>query len=115
MEFDRYKDAADRGAFQIEVTSEGYSPDLETLVNGVLGASGHRVDWNPAQEPHLLAHDIHRDYAMQDDPDSDSWNADGIVAHSQCQRPWGTPPVPQSRVRARGGLSNLGAEVREGQ
>jgi len=29
---DRYKDAADRGAFQIKVGSEGYPPDLETLV-----------------------------------------------------------------------------------
>jgi general secretion pathway protein G len=26
---DRYKDAADRGAFQIKVGSEGYPPDLE--------------------------------------------------------------------------------------
>src|SRR5512132_2755902 len=32
---DRYKDAALRGAFQIKVGSEGYPPDLETLVNGV--------------------------------------------------------------------------------
>jgi general secretion pathway protein G len=32
---DRYKDAADRGAFQIKLGSDGYPPDLETLVNGV--------------------------------------------------------------------------------
>jgi general secretion pathway protein G len=32
---DRYKDAADRGAFQIKADSEGYPPDLETLVNGI--------------------------------------------------------------------------------
>src|SRR6476620_4755681 len=32
---DRYKDAADRGAFQIKVGTEGYPPDLETLVEGV--------------------------------------------------------------------------------
>src|SRR5881628_2267530 len=32
---DRYKDAADRGAFQIKVGSEGYPPDLDTLVNGI--------------------------------------------------------------------------------
>ena len=32
---DRYKDAADRGAFQIKVGSEGYPPDLDTRVNGV--------------------------------------------------------------------------------
>src|SRR5690348_6041486 len=32
---DRYKDAGDRGSFQIKVGSYGYPPDLETLVNGV--------------------------------------------------------------------------------
>src|SRR5436305_30249 len=32
---DRYKDAADRGAFQIKVGSEGYPPDLDSLVKGV--------------------------------------------------------------------------------
>ncbi|HMK22140.1 MAG TPA: type II secretion system protein, partial [Terriglobales bacterium] len=32
---DRYKDAADRAAFQIKLGSEGYPPDLDTLVNGV--------------------------------------------------------------------------------
>ena len=32
---DRYKDAADRQAFQIKVGTEGYPPDLDTLVKGV--------------------------------------------------------------------------------
>jgi general secretion pathway protein G len=32
---DRYKDAADRGAFQVKLGSDGYPPDLDTLVNGV--------------------------------------------------------------------------------
>src|ERR1700751_4103420 len=32
---DRYKDAADRNAFQIKLGSEGYPPDLDTLVEGV--------------------------------------------------------------------------------
>jgi len=32
---DRYKDTADRGAFQIKLGSEGYPPDLDTLVQGV--------------------------------------------------------------------------------
>jgi general secretion pathway protein G len=32
---DRYKDASERGAFQIKVGSEGYPPDLRTLVDGV--------------------------------------------------------------------------------
>jgi general secretion pathway protein G len=38
---DRYKDAADRNLIRTEVGSEGYPPDLETLVNGVeMGAGG---------------------------------------------------------------------------
>src|SRR5690348_4799607 len=32
---DKYKDAADRGMFQIKLGTEGYPPDLETLVNGI--------------------------------------------------------------------------------
>ncbi len=32
---DRYKDAADRGFVQVKLGSEGYPPDLDTLVEGV--------------------------------------------------------------------------------
>ena len=32
---DRYKDASDRGLIEVKVDTEGYPPDLETLVNGV--------------------------------------------------------------------------------
>jgi general secretion pathway protein G len=32
---DHYKDAADKGAFQVKADSLNYPPDLETLVNGV--------------------------------------------------------------------------------
>ena len=32
---DRYKDASDRGLIQVKLGSEGYPPDLETLVKGV--------------------------------------------------------------------------------
>src|SRR5215475_5517858 len=39
----RYKDLADRNLIRIEVGSEGYPPDLETLVKGVqLGAGNAR-------------------------------------------------------------------------
>ena len=31
---DRYKDAADKHAFQIKLDSQGYPPDLDTLVEG---------------------------------------------------------------------------------
>ena len=40
---DRYKDVADRNLIRTEVGSEGYPPDLETLVKGVqLGAGNDR-------------------------------------------------------------------------
>ena len=32
---DRYKDAADKNAFPIKLDSQGYPPDLDTLVTGV--------------------------------------------------------------------------------
>jgi general secretion pathway protein G len=37
---DRYKAAADQGKFQVQAGSEGYPPDLETLVKGVQMTSG---------------------------------------------------------------------------
>jgi general secretion pathway protein G len=38
---DRYKDAADRNLIRVEVGTQGYPPDLQTLVNGVtIGAGG---------------------------------------------------------------------------
>jgi general secretion pathway protein G len=40
---DRYKDLADRNLIRTEIGSEGYPPDLDTLVKGVqLGASSDR-------------------------------------------------------------------------
>src|SRR5579871_306932 len=86
---DRYKDLADRNLIRIEVGSEGYPPDLETLVKGVqLGAGNDRkirflrkipkdpmtgqADWN------LLA--------VQDDPDSTSWGGKNVFdVHSKSQ------------------------------
>ena len=40
---DRYKDAADKNAFQIKLGTEGYPPDLDTLVNGVEIAGGKKL------------------------------------------------------------------------
>jgi general secretion pathway protein G len=78
---DRYKDAADKNQIRVEVGSEGYPPDLETLVKGVqLGASSDhkirflrkipvdpmtgRADWGLR--------------AVQDDTDSTSWGGKNV-------------------------------------
>ena len=75
---DRYKDAADRGAFQIKVGSEGYPPDLDTLVNGVDVAGKklrflRRIPVDP-----MTGKAEWGMRSMQDDPDSDSWNGDNV-------------------------------------
>lgn len=78
---DRYKDYSDKNLIQVKVGSEGYPPDLETLVKGVnLGASDtqkvrflrripidpmtSRADWGLR--------------SVQDDPDSDSWDGSNV-------------------------------------
>jgi general secretion pathway protein G len=75
---DRYKDAADRQAFQIKVDSYGYPPDLETLVKGV-DVQGKKIRFlrsipidpmTKSQEWGLRS--------MQDDPESDSWGGQNV-------------------------------------
>src|SRR6201988_5575919 len=39
---DRYKEAADRGAFQTKVDSQNYPPDLDELVKGIEGQAGKK-------------------------------------------------------------------------
>ena len=75
---DRYKDAADRAAFQIKVGSEGYPPDLETLVNGV-DSNGKKLKFLrriPVDPMTGKAEWGLR--SMQDDPTSDSWGGDNV-------------------------------------
>ena len=75
---DRYKDAADRGAFQTKVDSQGYPPDLDTLVKGV-DANGkkmrflRRIPIDP-----MTGKDEWGMRAMKDDADSDSWSGDSV-------------------------------------
>jgi general secretion pathway protein G len=78
---DRYKDLADRNLIRVELGSEGYPPDLETLVTGVqLGASSDRkirflrkipVDPVTGRAEWGLR-------AVQDDPDSTSWGGKNV-------------------------------------
>jgi len=76
---DRYKDMADTMAFRTELTSNGYPPDLDTLVNGVTIAGDKKVrflrripvDPMTGQREWGLR-------SVQDDPDSTSWGGDNV-------------------------------------
>jgi len=75
---DRYKDAADRGAFQIKVGSEGYPPVLDTLVNEVEAATKklkflRRIPIDP-----MTGDTDWGLRSMQDDPKSDSWDGNNV-------------------------------------
>ena len=75
---DRYKDAGDRAAFRIKANSFGYPPDLDTLVNGEnVGDNKQRFLRRIPIDPMTGSTDwgLH---AVQDDPDSDSWNGENV-------------------------------------
>ena len=75
---DRYKDAADRGAFQIKVGSEGYPPDLDTLVNGVdVGGKKLRFLRKIPVDP-MTGQAEWGMRSMQDDPASESWGGQSV-------------------------------------
>src|SRR6266576_806173 len=75
---DRYKDAADRGAFQTKVGSEGYPPDLETLVKGIdVGGKKLRFLRRIPVDP-MTGKDEWGMHSMQDDPESDSWDGNNV-------------------------------------
>jgi general secretion pathway protein G len=75
---DRYKDAADQGKFQIKVGSEGYPPDLQTLVDGVdVGGKKLKFLRRIPIDP-MTGNTEWGMRSMQDDPDSDSWGGDNV-------------------------------------
>jgi general secretion pathway protein G len=75
---DRYKDAADRNAFQTKVDSQGYPPDLDTLVKGVdVGGKKVRFLRRIPQDP-MSGNTEWGMRSMQDDPDSDSWGGQNV-------------------------------------
>jgi general secretion pathway protein G len=75
---DRYKDAADRGAFQIKLGSEGYPPDLDTLVKGV-DVAGKKVRFlRKIPVDPMTGKDEWGQRSMQDSPDSESWGGQNV-------------------------------------
>jgi len=80
---DRYKDYSDRGMIRTEVGSEGYPPDLDTLVKGVAvggsGAGGKNVRFLRRVPVDPMTGQA--DWGMrsiQDDPDSQSWGGKNV-------------------------------------
>jgi general secretion pathway protein G len=78
---DRYKDIADLNLVRVEVGSEGYPPDLETLVKGIqYGNSGlqkirllRRIPVDP-----MTGRAEWGLRSVQDDPDSHSWGGSNV-------------------------------------
>jgi len=74
---DRYKDAADKGAFQTKVDSQNYPPDLETLVKGV-DISGKKLKFLRRIPVDPITKQEWGLRSMQDDKDSDSWGGQNV-------------------------------------
>jgi general secretion pathway protein G len=75
---DRYKDAADRGAFQNKAGSEGYPPDLDTLVRGV-DVGGKKIKFLRRIPIDPMTGGTEWGLrAVQDDTESDSWNGENV-------------------------------------
>lgn len=75
---DRYKDAADRGAFQVKLGTDGYPPDLDTLVDGVdVGGKKVRFLRRIPVDP-MTGKAEWGKRCESDDPDSTSWCGDNV-------------------------------------
>ena len=76
---DRYKDAADKNTFQQKLDSQGYPPDLDTLVNGVEITGGKKLRFMRRIPVDPMTGN--KDWglrSMQDDPTSDSWGGQNV-------------------------------------
>lgn len=75
---DRYKDAADRRLFQTKVDSDGYPPDLETLVKGV-DVAGKKVRFLRSIPVDPMTGNTEWGLrSEQDDPESESWGGQNV-------------------------------------
>ncbi len=80
---DHYKDLADSNKIRVQVGSEGYPPDLDTLVKGVAvggaGATGHNIRFlrRIPVDP-MTGQTEWGMRSIQDDPDSTSWGGNNV-------------------------------------
>jgi general secretion pathway protein G len=75
---DRYKDAADKHAFQIKLDSNGYPPDLDTLVKGV-DAQGKKLKFLRRIPVDPMTGKAEWNLrSMQDESNSDSWGGQNV-------------------------------------
>src|SRR6201998_2516445 len=80
---DKYKDLADQQKIRVELGSEGYPPDLDTLVKGVAlggaGATGKNIRFlrRVPKDPMTGRVEWGR-RSGQDGPDSTSWGANNV-------------------------------------
>jgi len=80
---DRYKDAADKGLFQVQAGTENYPPDLETLYNGVqLTGAQQTAKLRFLRDRALLVDPMTKSpwglRSAQDDPDTTSWGGQDV-------------------------------------
>jgi general secretion pathway protein G len=78
---DRYKDAADQNLIRTEVDSNGYPPDLDTLVKGVqlAGAPDKKVRFlRQIPVDPMTGKADWGERSAQDEPDSDSWGGQNV-------------------------------------
>jgi general secretion pathway protein G len=78
---DRYKDAADKNEIQVQNGTEGYPPDLDTLVKGVQvsGTTDHKVRFlrKVPTDPMTGTTDWGL-RSVQDDLDTNSWGGQDV-------------------------------------
>jgi general secretion pathway protein G len=75
---DRYKDAAEKNAFQTKVGTQNYPPDLETLVKGEQ-VQGKKIRFLRKIPVDPMTNSTEWGIrSMQDDPDSDSWGGQNV-------------------------------------
>ena len=81
---DRYKDAAERGAFQTKVDTFNYPPDMQTLVDGV-DVQTKKVKFLRAIPTDPMTKDKEWQLrSMQDDADTTSWGGQNVFdVHSK--------------------------------